>query len=395
MTKYERTILDSLLDKYERSKSFVGDNKRGQTFTIKISKLYSKYYDEAEYELFKSINETVEELERKGFVVASKKKNGVIDSVKLNDQMIDDVYKYLSRTPKHEVNKKIKELLDRYAERNEILSKYCKAQTERLAQNKKAEYFDGDFLEYESLLEAVANILVVKEETYVRDFSIKVLGDSKAFEAIKNKVRRLLFQYGDFPEEETILEDLNIIKNPGHVYIKGNAVLKISGQTIDLSKLTGDIAVSSAILKNIDSIKVNGTRVMTIENLTTFNAYNNEDTFAVYLGGYHNSHRRNFIKKIYFDNPDVSYYHFGDIDAGGFYILLHLRKKTEIDFQPYRMGIKELQRFYEYTKPLTDNDTKRLNLLLDSEFADTVKYMMDNNCKLEQEAMDDDLKSKS
>ena len=161
MTKYERTILDSLLDKYERSKSFVGDNKRGQTFTVKISKLYSKYYDEAEYELFNSINETVEELERKGFVVASRKKNGVIDSVKLNDQMIDDVYKYLSRTPKQEVNQKISELLDRYSERNEILSEYCKAQVERLAQNKKAEFFDGDFLEYESLLEAVANILEV------------------------------------------------------------------------------------------------------------------------------------------------------------------------------------------------------------------------------------------
>lgn len=127
---------------------------------------------------------------------------------------------------------------------------------------------------------------------------------------------------------------------------------------------------------------------MTIENLTTFNAFREKDTFAVYLGGYHNSHRRNFIRKIYQDNPDSEYYHFGDIDAGGFYILLHLRAKTGVHFMPYHMGIPELQKFRSYTKPLTDNDKKRLAALNGSEFSDTVNYMLEHDCKLEQEALD-------
>lgn len=139
----------------------------------------------------------------------------------------------------------------------------------------------------------------------------------------------------NFPEEDTILEDLNIIKNPGHVYIKGSAIITIKGQRLNLSVLNGDIAISSALLPEISSISVTGSRVMTIENLTTFNAFHESDTFAVYLGGYHNSHRRNFINKIYNDNPDAEYYHFGDIDAGGFYILLHLRAKTGVHFMPY------------------------------------------------------------
>lgn len=388
MMKYEKAILEHLLDKYERSKSFTGDNRIGQSFSVKLAKLFPKYNDEAEYDLFCSLNDTVSELESKEYITSKRKKNGIIDTVTLNVQFLDEVYRYISRTPKAQINEQLISLLDTYVDKNELLTRFCEAQKIRLSQNKKAEYFDGDVTEYEKLLKAVAMIFDVSEETFIRDYSIKVFGDSKTFESIKSKVKRLLFQYGDFPEEDTILEDLNIIKNPGHVYIKGSAVIVIKGQRLDLSELNGDIAISSALLPEISSITVTGSRVMTIENLTTFNAFHERDTFAVYLGGYHNSHRRNFIKKIYHDNPDADYYHFGDIDAGGFYILLHLRAKTAVHFIPYRMGIPELQQFKSCTKPLTDNDVKRLTALTDSEFSDTVNYMLEHNCKLEQEALD-------
>ena len=388
MTKFEKTILNYLLDKYERSKSFNGDNKRGQTFSAKITKLYPKYSDETEYELYRNICETVSELESMGFVSVERKKNGVIDTVTLNISLLDEIYKYVSRIPKTEINNKLIKLLEMYSDNNELLTRYCSIQKKRLSQNKKPEYFDDDLSEYEMLLKAISMIFDVKEEIYIRDFSIRVFGDSKVFETMIGKVKRLLFQYGDFPDEENILDDLNIIKNPGHVYIKGSAVITISGQKIDLSELGGDIAVSSALLKNIDSISVTGRTVMTIENLTTFNAFEDNDTFAVYLGGYHNSYRRNFIMQIYHDNPDAVFYHFGDIDAGGFYILLHLKEKTGIRFKPYCMDITALRKYAQYTKTLTDNDKKRLRNLLNSEFSDTVKYMLEHNCKLEQEAMD-------
>lgn len=388
MMKYDKVILEYLLDKYERSKSFTGNNRIEQSFSVKLTKLFSKYGDEAEYDLFCSLNETVSDLESKEFITSKRKKNGIINSVTLNVQFLDEIYRYISRTPKSQTNEQLISMLDTYSDKNELLTIFCEAQKIRLSQNKKAEYFDGDITEYEKLLKTVATIFDVNDETYIRDYSIKVFGDSKTFESIKSKVKRLLFQYGDFPEEDTILEDLNIIKNPGHVYIKGSAIITIKGQRLNLSVLNGDIAISSALLPEISSISVTGSRVMTIENLTTFNAFHESDTFAVYLGGYHNSHRRNFINKIYNDNPDAEYYHFGDIDAGGFYILLHLRAKTGVHFMPYHMGIPELQQFKSYTKPLTENDVKRLTALLDSEFSDTLNYMMKNNCKLEQEALD-------
>lgn len=55
---------------------------------------------------------------------------------------------------------------------------------------------------------------------------------------------------------------------------------------------------------------------------------------------------------------------------------------------PYHMDISTLQQYCDYTKQLTENDVKRLKKLADTEFSDTINYMLTNNCKLEQEAMD-------
>lgn len=107
----------------------------------------------------------------------------------------------------------------------------------------------------------------------------------------------------------------------------------------------------------------------------------------IYLGEYHNTHRRDFIQKLYAQNPDAVYYHYGDIDAGGFYILLHLRNKTGIHFLPYYMNIATLKQYFNFTKRLIDTDRKRLQNLTDSEFSEVIQYMFENNCKLEQEAI--------
>lgn len=41
-----------------------------------------------------------------------------------------------------------------------------------------------------------------------------------------------------------------------------------------------------------------------------------------------------------------------------------------------------------FTKKLTENNQKRLKKMLNSEFDDVIRYMLKNNCKLEQEAID-------
>ena len=68
--------------------------------------------------------------------------------------------------------------------------------------------------------------------------------------------------------------------------------------------------------------------------------------------------------------------------------MLHLRNKTGVAFKPLHMDVHTLESNIEYTKRLSDNDRKRLKNLLGKGFDETIKYMLINDCKLEQEALD-------
>lgn len=391
MKRYESSILNALLDQYERSKSFIGKNVQNQSFNKRITDLFPGYADEANFELFSEVNSQVASLEKEGLIVVKRKKRGKIDteiisSVTLVVDRLEQCYRALGRQPKADKNAAIKNLLNEYCDRTPLLDSFCKEQFERLAENKKVQYSD-DLEKLEQILKVLAEIESVEEETFIRNFSIRVLGDSKAFEHIKTAVVSLLCEYGDYPDKECVLQDLNIVNNPGYVYVKGNGVITFPGQTIDFGRLDGDFGLSSAVLDDIEKIEVSASKVITIENLTTFNSFVDKDAFVIYLGGYHNSIRRNMIRKIYKNNPEKEYYHYGDIDAGGFYILMDLRRKTGISFTPLNMDLGTIKKYKAFTKKLTENDKARLKNLLGGEFDEVINYMLENDCKLEQEAV--------
>jgi hypothetical protein len=387
--KYENLILNKLLDKYEKSKSFISDNKVNQSFTVKVSSLIHKYSDHSNFDVFQAVNDAVDSLTRNRLVMAKADRSNVYNNIVLNIEEISRVYEFLGRTAKKDINDALKNLLEQYEGRNEVLKRYCQRQFERLALNKTVQFFSDDLRELENILLAVDELLKVEKETFVRDFSVRVYTDSKMFDGISSKVINLLYEYGDYPENEKdqILGALNIVKNPTYVNFKGAGRIAIKGQIIDFSKLSNDIAISSVGLDDIENIEVLGNAVITIENLTSFHTFNDNDKFVIYLGGYHNGLRRKFIKKVKQQNPEIIFYHFGDIDAGGFYILEHLKKQTGIDFKPYKMDIDTLKSFSKYVKKLTENDRERLLKIKNEQLKEVICYMLENNCKLEQEAI--------
>ena len=60
---YQKSILNCLVDKYERSKSFIGTNNVSQSFSVKPEQLFSGYSDDANVSLFQSVNREADELE--------------------------------------------------------------------------------------------------------------------------------------------------------------------------------------------------------------------------------------------------------------------------------------------------------------------------------------------
>lgn len=384
---YGKKILNELVNKYEKSKSFSGDNRVNQNFTVIPGKLFKKYEDHSDYMTFEKVNEAVRELEVLGYVRAERQVNAV-KKVSILLSKSEEIYQYLGRVSKEDINHKLIELFDVYSYRHPLLDIYLQAQKLKLSKNQKVQGFKEDLGAYEDVLKGVLGLLELQTETYERDFSVRVFGDSKKFKTIEARVVSILYDYGDYPDKKNILGELNLIKNPTYVYVKGQGRVHFGDQRFDISKLPSDIAISSENLSEITSIEVLGENVVTVENLTSFHSFPSDEMLVVYLGGFHNRVRRRFLQQIREDNKKVQFLHFGDIDIGGILIFEHLKRKTQIDFKPYEMTKDSLVKYRKFTQELSDNDRKRAERLLEGTWCELVTYMLEHNCKLEQEAIE-------
>ena len=380
----KKKLLNKLIDKYENSKSFIGQNKVNQKFSVNPSKLFPEYSNDAEVEIFSGLNESIHDLEKAELVSVDWLRGGVAGNISLNMRNLDAAYKYVCRQPRKQTQERILLILNKYqGAACKLLSDFILAQKKRIELNQNIEYFNSNETD---LIRAVDFIQKNEEEILIRRASLVLFKDSKRLESISSTIESLMRKYGDYDGCEDVLAECNVVKTPTQVLVKGNASINLNGQIIDLSKVNGDIGLSTKSLRDVVSINVFGNCVITVENLTSFYTYGNRDDFVIYLGGFHNSVKRDFIKKVFAENASKSYMHFGDIDAGGFYILKHLRNKTGIHFFPMNMNVQTLEQYKSSLKTLTAEDRNRLEHFLDDEeFKNVARYMLDNNCKLERE----------
>lgn len=187
-------------------------------------------------------------------------------------------------------------------------------------------------------------------------------------------------------KEKAILEEYQVFSNPSYIFFKGNVDIHyVDGNSISVTP-DNPIAILSEAIARIEMIKVNSNRIVTVENLTSYNRINDNKSTFIYLSGYHNTAKQRFLKKIAENNSGVSWFHFGDIDPDGYYILKNLVEKTGIAFVPLYMDVQQLINCKQYCKPLEKNDMVKANSLLKFHFYDEVmEFMLANNCKLEQE----------
>lgn len=398
MVQYDRKVLNCLLDTYENSLLSIGENKR----TIQIEYRFTRtsipvYFDESSSE-YENIHISLKELESKNLIRIiwkDNKQDYLIQKVRLMTDHIDEAYQYVGRKPKRGLEEENIALLQKYLDvEAPITVEFVEYLLERLQNHQSVkEYIALDNMkETEKFLRACVLVEQNKKPCYIREFSISHFQDSKYFERIESRIAKVFRQFsGEFMEMDTLelLAEYGIYRTPNYVYFKGNAKIAIGEEIVDLSLLKQGIGISGEDLAGIrfsdlDSIK----KVITIENLTSFFRYREEDSLLIYLGGYHNRIRRTLLKMVYETIPDAKYYHFGDIDAGGFAILLDLRKKTGIPFMSYHMDLDTLKQYRQYGKCLTETDRKRLEQISkEEEFREIIGFMLQENIKLEQECI--------
>ncbi len=78
LDRCQKTVLNELLDKYERSRSYLGENRVSQSFAVTMAKKFPRYADDSEYDFFREINDSLLEIEEESVIRLEYEKNGTI-----------------------------------------------------------------------------------------------------------------------------------------------------------------------------------------------------------------------------------------------------------------------------------------------------------------------------
>ena len=396
LSKIQKDALNMLLDVYENSVTYKGQNIKNQSFAIKPEKIFYEYNgDYTDQDEVNQFNREMQSLMEFEFVILDYERGiPVISKIKLNTNSINEIYSVLKRediTVKR--NREIK-MYTQYMGVHNIMDAFCKSQVERLNDYKDAKYTSDIAI---NILKLLKYVLENNSDIMERELSVAVLGDTKLFEkSYKSRICSIIEEYGELEldlsvldkkeKEKAILEEYQVFSNPSYIFFKGNVDIHyVDGSSISVTP-DNPIAILSEAIARIEMIKVNSNRIVTVENLTSYNRINDNKSTFIYLSGYHNTAKQRFLKKIAENNSGVSWFHFGDIDPDGYFILKNLIEKTGISFVPLYMDVKQLINCKQYCKPLEKNDMVKANSLLKFHFYDEVmEFMLANNCKLEQE----------
>lgn len=396
LSEIQIEVLNMLLDVYENSVTYKGQNIKHQSFTIKPEKIFydynGDYADQDEVDNFNGEMQTLMDFE---YVTLEYVKGiRVISKIRLNTNSINEIYLVLKREDITKKRKREIEMYLQYMDIHYIMDAFCVKQIERLNDYKDAKYtFDIAI----NILKLLKFILGNSSDIMERELSVAVLGDTKLFEKnYKSRICSIIEEYGELEldlsaldkkeKEKVILEEYQVFSNPSYVFFKGNVEIHyIDGSYVSVTP-DNPIAILSEAIARIEMIEVNSNRIVTVENLTSYNRINDNESTFIYLSGYHNTAKQRFLKKIAENNNGVSWFHFGDIDPDGYFILKNLVEKTGISFVPLHMDVEQLINYRQYCKPLEKNDIVKANSLLKAHFYDEVmEFMLANNCKLEQE----------
>ena len=407
--EWKEQLLSKLLDQYEKSVTYVGENKVKQVFSVKPSDIFKGYNKDflPPEQLFqeKEFERLIRQMESGGLIHVVPPNTGILRQICAVPERWEDYYACLNRTEKNILKKQLEEVYHRFCQ-CDLLEAYGKEKLQTL-KNSRAKKLDEKKVEKEiTEAEAIWKLVQFLKEnqekqrtTLEREMSEAVLHDSKQWEKIyRKKVCGILEHTGRYDEplaeleeererQTALLEEFYIYSNPAYIYLKGDARICLEdGREL---RIYHDLPMSIPFetFQKAKSIQIRDAELMTVENLTSFHRLEREHIFYLFLSGYHTRTKQALLQRIARENPGLSWHHFGDLDPDGLAIAGHLIRKTGLPFQLCAMGVQELQRFQTYAKPLEAPDRAKAEAMIKqgSSYAGILRYMLEHNCKLEQE----------
>ncbi len=368
---YDETILNDLINIYEKRDANSSNFKK--KIKLKLTKeKYSKYFlDVSGYD------EAIDRLLKKDFISVKKiPHDTVIDSIILNIDKVESIKEELNF--EEDVSSFRKRLLNELSKYNDdVIVKFKNNIEKKLEEGKGIKTYLND--DYIDSIKAVHYMENLKNDIFIRNASNYLYNDSKKLSHLKSTINSIYGLEDSFKEK-------GIISLPQYLYIKGEGIVYLNEETINLTKLNSSIGIP---INDIDKIKFeNISSVTTIENLTTFYDFQGKG-LIVYLGGFSTRSQMNVLFKL--KKVCNEFYHFGDIDFGGYTILNNLIETLDIDIKTIKMDLETLKSNIRYAQTFDDNKyIDKLKSLLNKpnlkQYYDVIEYMIEKHIWLEQES---------
>ena len=401
LSQRQLKILYKLLDKYEKSEGYINSSVKMQKKAIKPDEIMHDYYTTYDQDNIYSFVKEVKELEALDLIQIVYK-NGVIDEIKANPVKWEEMYQLTGKMPKKDIMDVQRQYYESCNTSNPVIKAICEEKMAIINKGKipKENNYWEDFRRTKKIIETCDNIMLNKSIIYEREFSQQYFKNSKEFGKYKETICKKIIDNIDMSDilyglnwkdnkseiEHIVLEEYNIYANPTYIFFKGNLTIVFQDGSIIKTSNDHSIGLSGDDIEKITSIETSDHNIITIENLTSYSRFHQDDYTAIFLSGYHGTKKKAFLKTLNKLLKNKTWYHFGDIDPDGFYILEHLKRSTGINFAPYKMDILTILQYKDYTKPLEENDIlKANNLIKENKYTDILNFILNNNIKLEQE----------
>lgn len=258
---------------------------------------------------------------------------------------------------------------------------------------------EADSLDTLTALEAIA---AMKHDEMIRSFSARLFGDSKRLSAIASRVASVLRKHD--PELQPahdsstgVLQEYGILRKEAVLLVRG----PITFQNGDTTLYAGDwkpfIGIPEDIAVRWPVTAADVRSILTVENEESFSSVCQknlpEGILVLYTGGFSNRGKVAFLKNVdRATGGKVPIVHWGDLDLGGFRILLHLRENVRPDIRLLFDDPRVIGRLSEGCNPMpAGHDAVLLKMAKNPLVTDIFPFILavaEQGKRIEQESID-------
>jgi hypothetical protein len=247
----------------------------------------------------------------------------------------------------------------------------------------------GPALEFVRLLVAIS-----RDEARgldARTFSLKAIGDSKAFDRHTARIATVIAARMGIPGApgDRVWSHIGLERFSHPIHLKGCVVVEdetgvlVDGRGEPFASIHAEMLPK---LRIVDRPRA----VLTIENYASFNRHVREisdGALVVYVGGFPSAAVTDLLKRLSKEIDGSPFLHWGDVDAGGFRIFRYVEEIIARPLRPHLMT-QELAR--RYGRPCEADDTLAPIAKSESAIAELARWLAygPDPRTLEQEALD-------